>query len=66
MIVCICRRLNETAVTTAILCGARTPEAVQAHHGCQFNCGKCRPAIAELIGQHCDAQVNEDRLQAAE
>jgi bacterioferritin-associated ferredoxin len=66
MIVCICRRLNETAVNTAIAAGARTPEAVQAHHGCTFNCGKCRSAIAGMIGDHCDAHVHEDMLQAAE
>lgn len=49
MIICICRRLNETAVHDAVDAGARTPAEVQAHHGCRFNCGKCRDAMDDVI-----------------
>lgn len=49
MIICICRRLNEKAVHEAVEAGAQTPAAVQAHHGCRFNCGKCREAIDNVI-----------------
>ncbi|MEM9738824.1 MAG: (2Fe-2S)-binding protein [Pseudomonadota bacterium] len=49
MIICVCRRLNESAVREAVRAGAGSPKAVQAHHGCQFNCGKCKPAMAEVM-----------------
>lgn len=54
MIICICRRLNDQAVRDAVHAGAREPEAVQAHHGCAFNCGKCRVAIGEIISDHME------------
>lgn len=49
MIICVCRRLNEKAVREAVRAGAGSPKAVQAHHGCQFNCGKCKTAMAEVV-----------------
>ncbi len=66
MIICICRRLNETAIRDAVSAGAREPEAVQAHHGCTFNCGKCRSAIGEIISDHFDATEIAGELMAAE
>ncbi len=49
MIICVCCRLNEKAVREAVRAGAGTAKAVQAHHGCQFNCGKCKPAMTEIV-----------------
>ncbi len=49
MIICVCRRLNDQAVREAIRAGARCPDTIQAHHGCRFNCGKCRPSMAQLL-----------------
>jgi len=49
MIICVCRRLNESAVREAVRAGAGTPKAVQAHHGCEFNCGKCKPAMQDVV-----------------
>lgn len=66
MIICICRRINDSGVRTAVEAGARSPEAVQAHHGCQFNCGKCRTAIGEIISESVDAQAVTPALIAAE
>jgi bacterioferritin-associated ferredoxin len=66
MIICICRRINEDGVRDAVAAGARSPEAVQAFHGCEFNCGKCRCAMGETIAETLDASVTADTLIAAE
>ena len=66
MIICICRRINEQGVREAVEAGARSPEAVQAHHGCEFNCGKCRCAMGEVIADTLDSRGTELTLIAAE
>ncbi len=66
MIICICRRINENGVREAIEAGARSPEAVQAHHGCSFNCGKCRCTIGEVISETLEADGAPLELIAAE
>lgn len=66
MIICVCRRINETGVREAIDAGARSPEAVQAHHGCEFNCGKCRCTMGEMIAETVDSFGAEQQLIAAE
>ena len=66
MIICICRRINEAGVREAIEAGARSPEAVQEHHGCSFNCGKCRCTIGEVISATLDDAESKDVLLAAE
>jgi bacterioferritin-associated ferredoxin len=66
MIICVCRRINETGVREAVEAGARSPEAVQAHHGCEFNCGKCRCAMGEVIADTLDSRGTELQLIAAE
>ena len=66
MIICICRRINEKGVRKAVSAGARSPESVQSYHGCQFNCGKCRCAIGEVIADHLEATPSADLLVAAE
>jgi len=55
MIVCLCRRLNETAVREAARAGAQDPDAVQAFHGETFNCGKCRYAMADILDDEFEA-----------
>lgn len=64
MIICVCRRLNEKAVREAVNAGARSPDCVQAHHGCAFNCGKCRTAIGDIISEEMDAQPAENLVAA--
>lgn len=66
MIICICRRLNTAKIETAVKSGARSPEDVQAFHGCAFNCGKCRPAIGEMIASTMDALTVKPALAPAE
>lgn len=66
MIICICRRINDTGVREAVEAGARSPEAVQEHHGCSFNCGKCRCAMGEVIAETLESQPQEFDLIAAE
>ena len=66
MIICICRRINEKGVREAVEAGARSPEAVQAHHGCEFNCGKCRCAMGEVIADALESHGSELTLVAAE
>lgn len=65
MIICICRRINDQGVREAIDAGARSPEAVQAHHGCEFNCGKCRCSMGEMIAEAVDT-TEPQQLIAAE
>jgi bacterioferritin-associated ferredoxin len=38
-------------VRAAVEAGADSPKAVQAHHGCRFQCGKCRSSIGEMIAE---------------
>lgn len=66
MIICICRRINDKGVQAAIEAGARSPEAVQAHHGCKFNCGKCRNTMGEMISEAVDTMAIEPGFVAAE
>ncbi len=67
MIICICRRINEAGVRDAVAAGARSPEAVQAHHGCAFNCGRCRTAMGDVISNEMDSDAGADgTLTAAE
>ena len=66
MIICICRKINEHGVRSAVEAGARSPEAVQAFHGCRFNCGKCRCAMGEVIASTVEKQGDAPALVAAE
>ncbi|MEM0987163.1 MAG: (2Fe-2S)-binding protein [Pseudomonadota bacterium] len=61
MIICICRRINETAVREAVRAGAACPESVQAHNGTTFNCGKCRTTLAKII----EGEKKAERLEPA-
>ncbi|MEL7110486.1 MAG: (2Fe-2S)-binding protein [Pseudomonadota bacterium] len=66
MIICICRNINEKGVRDAVEAGARSPEAVQAHHGNRFNCGQCRCAMGETIAETLESHGQELSLIAAE
>lgn len=66
MIICVCRRINDQGVKQAVEAGARSPEAVQAFHGCEFNCGKCRCTMGEMISKSVDQAQSELTLVAAE
>ncbi|MFN7056619.1 bacterioferritin-associated ferredoxin [Hyphomonas sp.] len=66
MIICICNRINCRSVREAVDAGARSPGAVQAHHGCRFNCGKCSGAISELIAEGAERASATLPMVAAE
>ena len=66
MIICVCNRINCRSVREAVDAGARSPKAVQAHHGCKFNCGKCSTTIGEMIAEKMDAQGGSLPMMAAE
>ncbi len=61
MIVCVCNRLNENRIRSAIAGGAGTPLEVYAGCGVERNCGRCQETIAEMLEQ---ARA-EDRLDRA-
>lgn len=52
MIVCVCRNINDREVKSAVDRGAKRPRDVQAFHGCEFDCGTCKPAIKAIIAEH--------------
>lgn len=66
MIICICNRINCKSVREAVKAGARSPKAVQKHHGCAFNCGKCSCSIGALIAEENDKLAMPGMLVAAE
>ena len=66
MIICVCNRINCKSVRTAVDAGARSPKAVQAHHGCKFQCGKCSCSIGEIISEEMDQRPAAPALVAAE
>jgi len=66
MIICVCNRINCRSVREAVESGARSPHAVQAHHGCKFNCGKCSTTIGEMIAEQMDRCVPQAQVLAAE
>ena len=66
MIFCVCNRINCRSVKDAVSAGARSPRAVQAHHGCKINCGKCTAMIGEMIADHVDRCVPQNPMLAAE
>lgn len=66
MIICVCNRINCRSVREAVDAGARSPKAVQAHHGCKFNCGKCSTTIGEMIAEKMDRDGPALPMMAAE
>jgi bacterioferritin-associated ferredoxin len=49
MIVCVCNRLNEDRVRSAILTGACCSEDVYARCGVRKNCGRCQETIDDML-----------------
>ena len=66
MIICICNLINCRSVREAVEAGARSPKAVQAHHGCRFSCGKCSTTIGEMIAERADCDGPALPMIAAE
>lgn len=51
MFVCICARVRECEVRTAILRGARTEESVGETCGAGTGCGSCHDRIRDMIAE---------------
>ncbi|MEZ5999261.1 bacterioferritin-associated ferredoxin [Hyphomonas sp.] len=66
MIICVCNAINCKSVRAAVEAGADNPKAVQAHHGCKFQCGKCRSSIGEMIAETDMDRGPAPALMAAE
>jgi len=66
MIICICNRINCKDVRKAVQKGARAPKDVQLAKGCQFNCGKCKLEISDLICDEMEKSLSSQSLVAAE
>ncbi|MEO0881087.1 MAG: (2Fe-2S)-binding protein [Pseudomonadota bacterium] len=66
MIICICNNINERKIRAAVDSGARSPKDVMQKNGCDFNCGKCKCEIGELIGAEMDQHLEKLALVAAE
>jgi bacterioferritin-associated ferredoxin len=49
MIVCVCNRLNEQRVGTAIMDGAECADQVYARCGVRKNCGRCQETIEGML-----------------
>jgi bacterioferritin-associated ferredoxin len=54
MYVCICARVRECELRTAIRSGARTEESVGDACGAGTRCGMCVDRIHDLIDEECD------------
>jgi bacterioferritin-associated ferredoxin len=52
MIVCVCNRLNEDRVRTAIDKGACCSEEVYARCGVRKNCGRCQETIEAMLDEN--------------
>jgi bacterioferritin-associated ferredoxin len=57
MYVCICARVREADVRTAIRCGARTEEKVGDACGAGTRCGTCLDRICDLIDEESGADT---------
>ena len=64
MYVCNCNGVTKQEVEEAVAAGARRPNDVLAHHGCEPCCGRCLQEIAEKIER--DTGVRSEALVAAE
>jgi bacterioferritin-associated ferredoxin len=51
MIVCVCNRLNENRIRTAIDGGACSSEDVYTLCGVRKNCGRCQETIEEMLDE---------------
>jgi bacterioferritin-associated ferredoxin len=51
MIVCVCNRLNEARIRTAIRSGAACPDEVYARCGVERNCGRCQDEIEQMLDE---------------
>lgn len=64
MIICVCHNLNCRKVSEALDAGAQSPKEIQAHHGNQFQCGRCKPEMCARIRERNSAAVASETVVA--
>ena len=57
MIVCVCNRLNEDRIRTAIQGGACCSDDVYTRCGVRKNCGRCQETIEEMLDEKAVRQA---------
>ena len=57
MYVCICARVRECELRTAIQCGARSEETVGDVCGAGTGCGSCLDRISDLIDEESETDT---------
>jgi bacterioferritin-associated ferredoxin len=62
MIVCVCNRLNEARIRTAVRSGAGSADEVYARCGVERNCGRCQDEIEQMLDA---AQAETPLVRAA-
>jgi bacterioferritin-associated ferredoxin len=49
MIVCVCNRLNDSKIRTAVESGAASADEVYTRCGVRKNCGRCQQTIEDML-----------------
>ncbi|MAI90115.1 (2Fe-2S)-binding protein [Ponticaulis sp.] len=62
MIICVCHNLNCRKVGEAIDNGASSPKEIQAFHGNQFQCGRCKPEMCARLREQKSLASATDTL----
>jgi NAD(P)H-nitrite reductase large subunit len=57
MMVCSCSRVSESAVLSAILSGACSPEQIAERCRAGARCGGCLPVVEELLAVHAPREM---------
>lgn len=63
MYVCICNALNERKVKEAIASCPGSVSRIYKHHGCAPQCGKCVPALRDMV-RECGFALTPEPLPA--
>lgn len=60
-IVCLCNFISEKEVSKALQKGAKSIRDIEDLTGAASSCGRCRPALQNMLNAHLSAQVNQQR-----
>lgn len=58
-IVCLCNFVSEKEVLKALRKGARSIPDMESLTGAASSCGRCRPALQQMINAHLESHVNQ-------
>ena len=60
-IVCLCNFVSEREINKALLKGAKTIRDIQELTGASSSCGRCIPALQQMISAYMASSVNPQR-----